>query len=322
LQITGSDLDLTISVDVIVSGETDGVAVIPSRLALDIVKALDPGAVSFDASGEEARIASGRSEFSVQIIPAEEFPNLSHPEGEGVTLAASDFFDGLRQVVSAASTDDSRPILTGVQLAAEGSGLRMVSTDSYRLAVRDLPGTSFLDEGQSVLAPSRALTELTRVLGSCEQLNVQLGEREATFFGDGVRLTTRLIEGDFPSYRGLIPQNQPNRLRVGRTALIDAVRRVKLLAREATPVRLTMREGVVDLVAITQDVGQAHEQLDATYEGNELTVAFNPEYLLVGLDVTPGDEVSLETVDALKPALIRSLETTDFLYLLMPVRVS
>ena len=149
-----------------------------------------------------------------------------------------------------------------------------------------------------------------------------LGERDASFLIDGVRLSTRLIEGEFPNYRGLIPQSQPNRLTVGRTALIDALRRVKLMAREATPVRLTMSADGLELVAITQDVGQAHEQLDAQYEGTDLTVAFNPDYLMNGLDVTPGDEVSIETVDTLKPALLRSLETTDFLYLLMPVRVS
>lgn len=322
LQVTGSDLDLTITVDLKVAGSTDGEIVIPSKLALDIVKSLEPGAVTFETEGDEAKISGGRSDFAVNLIPAEEFPQLSTPEGESVTLTASEFADGLRQVISAASTDDSRPILTGVLLAAEGNGLRLVSTDSYRLAVRDLPGTAVLAEGQTVLAPSRALNEVVRALGSAEELTLQLGEREATFTVEGVRLTTRLIEGDFPNYRGLIPQSQPNRLIVDRAAMIDAVRRVKLMAREATPVRLTMRDGSVDLVAITQDIGQAHESLDAKYTGSELTVAFNPEYLMTGLDVSPGEEIALETVDSLKPALLRSTENDDFLYLLMPVRVS
>ena len=140
-----------------------------------------------------------------------------------------------------------------------------------------------------------------------DEVTLRLGEREATFEVGGVRLTTRLIEGEFPNYRGLIPSSHPNRLTVGREPLIDAVRRVKLLAREPnTPVRLAMSADGLELVAITQDVGQAHEQLDAGYEGTELTVAFNPEYLLNGVEVTPGDEISLETVDAQKPAVIRS----------------
>ena len=322
LRLTGSDLDLTITVDLMVAGDIDGEIVIPAKLAVDIVKALEPGAVLIETEGDEAKISGGRSEFSVNLIPAEEFPQLSAPTAESVTLSAAEFAEGLRQVVSAASTDDSRPILTGVLLAPEGNGLRLVSTDSYRLAVRDLPGATVLTEGQTVLVPSRALNEVVRALGSADELTLVLGEREASFVIDGIRLTTRLIDGDFPNYRGLIPQSQPNRLTIGRAPLIDAVRRVKLMAREATPVRLTMRDGSVELVAITQDIGQAHEELDANYSGTELTVAFNPEYLLTGLEVTPGDEISLETVDSLKPALLRSTENANFLYLLMPVRVS
>jgi DNA polymerase-3 subunit beta len=180
-----------------------------------------------------------------------------------------------------------------------------------------------LREGQSVLVPSRALRELERLLGSAEEVTLRLGEREATFEVGGTRLTTRLIEGDFPNYRGLIPSSHPNRLTVGREALAEAVRRVKLMAREPnTPVRLSMSADGLELVAITQDVGQAHEQVDAAYEGTELTVAFNPDYLLNGVEVTPGDEMSLDTVDAQKPAVIRSTAGDEFLYLLMPVRVS
>jgi DNA polymerase-3 subunit beta len=322
LQLTGSDLDLTISVGIEVAGDGDGVAVIPARLASEIVRALEPGAVEVDADGDEAHIVAGRSQFAIRVLPADEYPRLPEPPAEAVTLATADLAAALRQVVPAASSDDSRPILTGVLVAAEEGGLRLVATDSYRLAVRDLPGASVLREGQSVLVPSRALSELGRALGSSEQLTLRLGERDASFEVEGTRLTTRLIEGDFPNYRGLIPSSYPNRLTVGREPLLEALRRVKLLAREATPVRLSMKPDGLELVAVTQDVGQAHEELDAKYEGSELTVAFNPEYLLDGIEVAPGDEVSIETVDALKPAVIRSTEGVDFLYLLMPVRVS
>ncbi len=322
LTITGSDLDLTISVDVTVAGEDDGDMVMPARLGVDIIKALEPGAVSVETSDSEVAISCGRSEFSLHVIPAAEFPQIGEPAGETVKLDAPTFLDGLRQVVPAASTDDSRPIITGVLMAAEGAGLRLVSTDSYRLAVRDLPGTSVLEAGQSVLVPSRALNEVSRLLTDSDELTVTLGERDVSFVVGNVRLITRLIEGDFPNYRGLIPENQPNSMTVDRMGLIDAVRRVKLMAREATPVRLTMHEDRVDLVAITQDVGQAHEEMDCSHVGEELTVAFNPDYLLNGLEVSTGDEVRLETVDALKPAVMRSTDDPDFLYLLMPVRVS
>ena len=322
LRVTGSDLDLTIAQSVTVAGDTDGVVVAPSKLIADIVRALGPGAVDLVVDGEEIQITAGRSEFSMRTIPADEFPRLGSPEGDQVTLSSEALSDALTQVVKAASSDDSRPILTGVLLAAEGEGLRLVSTDSYRLAVRDLPGTSVLSGDQSVLVPSRALSELNRVFGENDEVSLRLGERDASFEVGGTQVVTRLIEGEFPNYRGLIPDSYPNELTVNRIELLEAVRRVRLMAQEATPIRLSMRDDALELVAVTQDVGQAQEVLDANYTGDELTVAFNPDYLIDGIEVTPGEEVALQTVDPLKPAVMRGAGSEDFLYLLMPVRVS
>ena len=325
LTITGTDLELTIAMEVEVAGGRDGVAVVPARLVNDVVRSLEPGAVQVDVHDEVADIEAGRSQFSLRLIPAEDFPRGSEPAGTPVAIPGKEFAQALRQVVPAASGDDSRPILTGVLVAAEGEGVRLVATDSYRLSLRDLPGTAVLPEGQRVLLPSRALGELARLLGSGhagDDVVLRLGERDASFEVGRARLTTRVIEGEFPNYRGLIPHSHPNRLYVSRDVLLDAVRRVRLLARESTPVRLVMRPDGLDLMAVTQDVGQAHESLDARFDGGELTVAFNPEYLVDGLDVTPGDDVVLETLDARNPAVLRSQGNDDFLYLLMPVRVS
>ena len=322
LSVVGSDLDLTIRVDAVVGGHEDGAAVLPAKLVTDIVRALDSGQVEIAVDEEGVRITSGRSDFSLRVMAADEFPRFEAPGGEAVTLDAESVATALEQVVKAASGDDSRPILTGVLLAAEDDGLRFVATDSYRLAVRDLPGTSILGRDQTVLVPSRALEVTGRLLGDADELTIRLDEREASFEVGDVTIVTRLIEGEFPNYRGLIPTDHPNALVVDRTALIDAVRRVGLLAKDATPVRLAMTGDGLELIAITQDVGQAHETVDATYEGSDLTVAFNPGYLLDGLEVSPGDEVRLETIDSLKPAVIRSVGDDGFLYLLMPVRVS
>ncbi len=333
LVLTGSDLDLTIQVVVTVAGTADGVAVLPARLTADIVRALEPGAVHVDAGDTEAQITSGRSHFSVRLLPADDFPRVADLAADEVVLDATALVDALRQVVPAASHDDARPILTGVLMAAEGDGLRLVATDSYRLAVRDLPGVSVLREGQSVLVPSRALGELARILAGAERVSLRLGERDATFevravgapddaSSPGTRLTTRLIEGQFPNYRQLIPERHPNCLTVGREPLLDALRRVKLLARETIPVRLALRAGGVQLSATTQDVGQAEEDLDAKYEGAEMNISFNPEYLADGIEAVAGDEVTLETLDSVKPAVVRSVERSDYLYLLMPIRVS
>ena len=322
LTVTGSDLDLTISVRIEVAGAEDGVAVIPSKLVSDVVRSLRPGAVDMSIEEDDARIVAAPSEFAIRTIPADEFPELSKADGEAVTLDAAEFRAAIDQVEKAASSDDARPILTGVLMAAEEEGLRLVSTDSYRLSVRDLSGTSILDQDQKVLVPSRALKELSRMIGDAEELILRLGERDAGFEVGHVPITTRLIEGEFPNYRGLIPQDHPNRLTVDRETLLDAVRRVRLLAQESTPIRMAMSDAGLELAAVTQDVGQAHESVSAEYVGTELTVAFNPEYLIDGIEVAPGDEITLETVDELKPALLKSADDPAFLYLLMPVRVS
>ncbi len=323
LRVTGTDLDLTIAVDAQVNGSSDGVMVAPGRLVTDIVRALEPGAVSLEADDEDLRITSGRSQFSVRTHPAGDFPRLAAPSGDSVTLPVDGLADALRQVVRAASSEDSRPILTGVLMAAEGEGLRLVSTDSYRLAVRDLAGVGVLGADQKVLVPSRALNELGRLLGGSGDVALRLGTHDATFTTGDVSVTTRLIEGEFPNYRQLIPASYSNKLTVGREGLLDAVRRVKLLARDpTTPVRIALRPDGIQLTVVTNDWGTATEDVDAKYEGAEMTVAFNPAYLIDGVEAVTGDEVVLSTIDALKPATLRPTEGDEYLYLLMPVRVS
>ncbi len=329
LRLAGSDLDLTIEMSTTVAGLGDGVCVLPARLAADIVRALEPGSVVFESDDEEVRISSGRSQFAVRMLPAEEFPRLPFPaeeggEGEAFTLASATLADALRQVVRSASTDDAIPVISGVLMAAEGTGLRLVATDRYRLAVRDLPGTSVLREGQKVLVPSKALAELQRLLTSSgDEVAVRLGERDASFEVGAVRLSTRLIEGEFPDYQRLIPSTHANRLVIGKEALLDAVRRVRLLVRDAiTPVRVSFRADGIECTVITQEVGQATEDVDGKYEGSDLVVGFNPGYLIDGVEAIVGDEVLVETSsDPMRPVTVKATEGDDYLYLLMPVRL-
>jgi DNA polymerase-3 subunit beta len=321
LTATGTDLDLTIAVRTTVSGLSDGTVVANGRLVTDIVRALDPGAVTLEGGDDDLRITSGRSQFSVRTHPVGDFPRFPGPSGETMTLPVAGLGEALRQVVRAASSEGERPILTGVLMAAEEGGLRLVATDSYRLAVRDLAGAGVLGAGQRVLVPSRALAELGRLLAG-EDVVFRLGRHDATFTTGSVSLTTRLIEGEFPDYRRLIPDTYPNRLTVGRDALLEGVRRVKLLARDPlTPVRIALRPDGIELSVITPDWGTGSEDVDAKYEGAEITVAFNPAYLIDGVEAIAGDEVVLSTVDALKPATLRPTDADDYLYLLMPVRV-
>jgi DNA polymerase-3 subunit beta len=219
-----------------------------------------------------------------------------------------------------------------------------VATDSYRLGVRDLPGESVLAshlseaaaEGRHVLVPAKALGELQRLLGSGAgpgsaaapgtepTVELSFSDRDACFDTGRARVSTRLIEGQFPNYQQLIPSGYPNRLVVPREAFIEAVKRVRLIGRDRdnAPIRLMMSTSGLELQTIVHDVGQATETLDAKYEGSETTIAFNPEFLLDGLGAIASEEVSVETLDTSKPAIVRAADGGDFLYLLMPVRVS
>lgn len=321
LTITGTDLELTIRLSVEVGGERDGSAVVPARLVSDIVRALPAGAVQVELGEDDMSISAGRSQFAVRPLSLADYPAQTEPSGDGVTLPAGAMSEALRQVVRAASTDDARAVLTGVLFAAEEEGLRIVATDSYRLAVRDLPDSSLLGSGQKVLIPGRALSELQRLLDDADDLTVRFGDREATFETGTTRLSTRLIEGEFPNYRNLLPSSYPNLLTVGKAAMVEAIRRVKILAQDSTPVRLTLGGDTVQLTAITQDVGNAAEEIDASYDGAEMTVAFNPDYLAAGIDAIDSDDVTLAALDKMKPVVLRGAGQDDYLYLLMPVRV-
>ncbi|MCP4850330.1 MAG: DNA polymerase III subunit beta, partial [Actinomycetia bacterium] len=181
LTVVGSDLDLVVRVTVEVGGEQDGSVVLSAQLGAEIVRSLDSGQVEFTVDDDGASVVSGRSDFRLRVMSAEEYPRFDEPGGESVTLDAGAVADALDQVIKAASIDDARQILTGVLMAAEADGLRFVATDSYRLAVRDLPGTAVLGRDQTVLVPSRALDMVGKILGDAEELTIRLGERDATF---------------------------------------------------------------------------------------------------------------------------------------------
>jgi DNA polymerase-3 subunit beta len=321
LSVTDTDIELTIRTDIEVAGIDDGAAVIPARLITEIVRNLPGGSVALTASEDEVLISSGRSEFTVRPLALADYPILSEPETEAVSLSSAEVGDAFRQVVRAASTDESRAVLTGVLITAEDTGMKMVATDSYRLAVRDLPQSSMLESGQKVLIPGKALSEVQRLLGGAEELKVRLGAREAVFESGTTRLTTRLIEGEYPNYRNLLPTSAPNVLVVGRDDLLDALRRAKILARDTTPVRLKLTADELILNAITQDIGNAVERIDARYSGQEMEIAFNSDYLFAGVEATEGEEISLSVTEPGKPAVVRGVGHDEYLYLLMPVRI-
>jgi len=332
LEVTGTDLDLTIRVEQEVIGIEDGSCVVPGRLSADVVRALEAGAVTIEGDDEKVEISSARAHFGLRAFPSVEFPTLPGPPAPTVTVPRGALVEALRQVVRAASGDDARPLLTGVLMTTESSGVRLVATDSYRLAVRDLQGIAALDEGQGVLVPARALSEVQRLMpsgpgtdgeGPGSEIGIAPALTDITFTSGPVRVTTRLLEGTYPDYRQLIPDHYPNRLHVGRESLLAALRRVRLLVRDnTTPVRLSMRANGVDLSVVSPEIGDAAETVDGDYSGEDLVIAFNPSYLLDGVDAVLDDEVFIETDNPGRPATVRAASRDDFQYLLMPVRVT
>jgi DNA polymerase III subunit beta len=330
LTATGTDLDLTIRVEQEAIGLEDGSCVVPARLTADIVRSLEPGAVTLEGSEEKVDITASRSRFGLRAFPAVEFPSVSQAVDGAVELPAQMLAEGLRQVVRAASNDDARPLLTGVLLTNHDGEVRLVATDSYRLAMRDLIGTKGAGPESDVLVPARALAELQRLPTSTAgegepppTVAVAVGAHEITFVRGAVRISTRLLDGTYPDYRQLIPDHYPNRLHLGKESFLGALRRVRLLVRDnTTPVRLAMRQGGVDLSVVSQEVGDASETVDGDFTGDDLVIAFNPSYLIDGVEAVVGDEVVVETADASRPATVRGAEDDQYRYLLMPVRVS
>ena len=320
LTLTTTDLEVTSEIRVPVEAREEGRALVPARLLADMVKALPPDAVDLETDGAQARLSCRSFEGNLRCLAAEDFPLLREPEGSTVRVDGPAFAEAAGQVARAASKDEARPVLTGVLLEANREGLTMAATDSYRLAVRELQATG---EGEAkALVPERALAEAGRAAAGEEkgQVEIILGEAQAAFRVGALRLTTRLIDEQFPNYQQLIPEPGGNKLTAPRQDLLEAVRRVGLLARESSPVRLELNALGVRLTSSSPDLGGAVEALEATYEGEELTAAFNPAYLGDGLAAVTSDRVTLELRDGLKPGLIRG-EGEEFTYLVMPVRL-
>lgn len=320
LTLTTTDLEVSARLSLDVQPQEEGVALVPARLLADTVKSLSDAPVEFETDQSQARIRCAAYEGSLRLLPAEDFPSLRAPAGTRVGVEASRFAEAVAQVTRAASRDEARPVLTGVLLEVSREGITLVSTDSYRLAVRELVATA---EGEAkAIVPERAMSEAGRAAGALEKgdIEVLVDESQAAFQIGDLCLTSRLIEGEFPNYRQLLPEAYESRLTVSRHQLMDAVRRVGLLARDTSPVRLEFNALGVKLSTSSPDLGQAVEAVEARYEGEDITAAFNATYLADGLAAATGEMVRLEVRDGLKPGIVRG-GTDDFTYLVMPVRL-
>ncbi|MEX2652174.1 MAG: DNA polymerase III subunit beta [Acidimicrobiia bacterium] len=319
LRVTGTDLDITVRTSAEVEVMEEGRAVIPGRLLSEAVRKMPAGSVTMGTTENDIEIQGNGPRFTLRPLSLDDFPFHEEIVADGVEVDGEELAEAINQVTIAASGDGARPILTGVLFEGSDSGLRMVATDSYRLARRDLVGVGL--QG-TALVPARGLRELPRTIGSTK-VTAQLLDREAVFTSDKGLLRLRLIDGSFPKYQSLLPETYPNQVVVEKEPLLDALGRVSLVAEDHIPVRLKLMEGGIEVTVTRQDVGAEAEHLDGVYTGTdeEVSIAFNPRYLQDGVSAIPGDSVRIRVIDAFKPSVIDQGSDDAFLYLLMPVRV-
>jgi len=316
--VTGTDTELTIKTALQVEVLEEGRTVVPAKLVADAVKRLPAGAVSFSAADGEVEITGNGPRFHLREYSADDFPQVGKDVADdAVEMDGPALVEALAQVGGAASTDDGRPTLTGVLFENESDHLRLVATDSYRLAVRDVPGVAGVE---TTLIPYRALKEIGRTIAD-DKVAMQIGERDASFRSTRGTLTARVIESSFPNYRQLLPDEYPNRLIIRREALREALGRASLVAEDHIPVRLSLHDGGVELSVSRQDVGGETEHIEAEYDGEEMIIAFNTRYLTDGITAISSDELVLNTINPLKPGLLNGKDDDAFRYLLMPVRL-
>ena len=330
--VAATDLELTMQTALRAGVDEPGRLIVPGRLFGEMIRSLGAGTVSLAAAEGEVEIGSGRGQFRVKTLAAEDYPALpvddGGTEGMEVEVNAGALAVALAQVVRAASVDESRQVLTGVLWEIEAGSVTLAATDSYRLAVRTLPVAGGPAERRKVVLPARALGELARALGtegatvkallSDHLMSFTINSSDAD--AESV-IGSRFIEGEFPNYRQLIPDGYQNVLTVDREALLDVTKRVGLLAQNNLPVKMRL-DPELEVSAHTPDVGEGQEVLDAEYFGDPFVIAFNPGFLNDGLSAIQTEKMVLKAGDGLKAAVLQGENDETFTYLLMPVRLS
>ena len=324
LRATDVELSLMLATDADVA--TQGSVLLPGRLLVDVVRSLPQGEVTLALRPEQrdVEIEASGSTFHLRTLATDEFPRLPEFEGEAVKIPGPALAETVERVARAASRDEVRPILTGVLVNASGNTLTMVATDSYRLSVKHTELEQPIAGELEANVPARALRELSRLIAQegAEEVEIAMQKNQIVFRAGGITLASRLIEGQFPSYRQLLPETFEHEVRLPREELLDVTRRVSQLAQRTAPLRFAFAEGELTVIAETPDVGDARESMPAPYSGEPLEIAFNPQFLIEGIESVDTDEIAVQLTSPLRPGLLRPLGREDFSYLVMPIRLN
>ena len=326
LELAATDMEISLRVGLEAEADGDGAVVVPGRLLTDIVRLLSDGEVRLEYRGAEGvvHLRCGAAAYDLNTYAAEDFPRLpevDHDQLFGVEREA--FLDTLARVSRAASRDESRPVLTGILVRFEGSKLVMAATDSYRLSVKETPLERGPGREVEAIVPARALAELQRIsqASNSETIDIGVQENQVAFGADGVWLTARRIDGQFPNYRQLLPETFEVEVALARQEVLDVIRRAGLMVQRNSPVRLRFAEGELTVSAQTQDVGEMRESLPIGYAGDVIEIGFNAEFLRDGIESVVDDSVRFKLISPLRPGMILG-EGEEFLYLIMPIRLA
>lgn len=325
LTLQTTDLELSIQYTVAALIKEEGHAVVPGKLFTDIVKNLPDAAVHVIADEEGAVITCDTASFSIKALNPEDFPGFPHVDvTQKIEIPFNRFSSMVRRVARVVSKDESRAILTGVLITLEDGYLKMVATDSYRLAITEaeLPGTT-VDDFQAVIAGS-FLQDIAALPKTDESVSIALAENQIVVTYQDTKFVNRRLEGNFPNYRQLLPDSHTTRVSIPVEHLMGAVKRASLLGQSSSPIKfdINIASQTTQLSTIAQDVGSTQETIGCQGEGEDVEIAFNYAYLLDGLSVVGTGEIFLEVQSSLKPGIFKTPEPENFLYLVMPVRIS
>ncbi|GGS18973.1 MULTISPECIES: DNA polymerase III subunit beta [Actinokineospora] len=330
LTVSGFDYEVSATVNVPATIADEGRTLVSGRLLADITKALPAQPVEISVDGARVAITCGSAKFSLPTMPVEDYPSLPAMPQHAGEAAGEVFGQAVSQVAVAAGKDDTLPMLTGVRVEIAGDKLTLVATDRFRLAMREFEWKPSGDvEDAAVLVPARTLADAAKALGSSGrtvELALSSGDGLLGLSGSGRRATTRLLDAEFPRYRQLLPNEQSSSAIIAVAPLVEAIKRVSLVAERGTQVRLEFADGGLRLSAGGDDEGSAEEELPVEFTGDPVTIAFNPAYLQDGLAALHADRAELSFTTPNRPALIKPVGedgevTPGYLYLLMPVRL-
>jgi DNA polymerase-3 subunit beta len=335
LKLSGFDSEVSAEVTLELQTGEQGVVLVSGKLLAEITRSLPAQPVDVVVEGAKAIVTCGSARFTLPTMPVEDYPSLPAMPPAAGKVGSDVFASAVAQVAVAAGKDDTLPMLTGVRMEIDGETVTLAATDRYRLAVRELkwqPEQS--DLTATAMIPGRTLAETAKSLITGAEVEIALsaaggtGEGMIGFSSGGRRTTTRLLDPEFPKYRSLLPTEFSARADLATGPFVEAVKRVALVAERNTPVRLAFRGAEVVLEAGSGDEAQAVEVLPAEFDGDEINIAFNHQFLLEGLHAIDSDVARLQFTTSTKPAILTAGKpvddepATDYRYLIMPIRLS